>query len=73
MTAEHQKTSAERIEPNMGKESAPKKPGPMPGSPTRKYNVLLDEELAEWGKAQPGGLSELLRRILKEERSRLTR
>jgi hypothetical protein len=41
-----------------------KKPGPVPGPPTRKYNVLLDEALAEWGKHQPGGLSELLRRLL---------
>ena len=43
-----------------------KKPGPVPGPATRKYNVLIEEDLAEWGKRQPGGLSELLRRLLKQ-------
>jgi hypothetical protein len=47
-----------------------RRPGPVPGPPTRKYNILLDEELAEWGKQQPGGLSELLRRLLKAEREK---
>lgn len=51
-------------------ETTRRKPGPVPGPPTRKYNVLIDEELAEWGKQQPGGLSELVRRLLKEERAR---
>lgn len=45
-----------------------KRPGPTPGPPTRKYNVLLEEELGEWAKAQPGGLSELVRRLLKDLR-----
>jgi hypothetical protein len=36
----------------------------------RKYNVLIEEELAEWGKRQPGGLSELIRALLTEERKR---
>ena len=44
-----------------------KKPGPVPGIPTRKYNILLEEDLAEWGKHQPGGLSELIRRLLRAE------
>jgi hypothetical protein len=43
-----------------------KKPGPVPGPPTQRYTVLLDEASAEWGKRQPGGLSELLRRLLRE-------
>ncbi len=47
-----------------------KKPGPVPGAPTRKYNVLLEEELGEWAKQQPGGLSELVRRLIREERQR---
>jgi len=47
-----------------------KKPGPVPGAPTRKYNILLEEEVAEWGKMQPGGLSELVRRLLKEAHAR---
>ncbi len=43
-----------------------RKPGPVPGPSTKKYNVLIEEALAEWGKRQPGGLSELLRRLLKK-------
>lgn len=50
--------------------SGAKRPGPVPGPPTRKYNILLDEALAEWAKRQSGGLSELLRRLLKEEQKR---
>lgn len=42
----------------------------MPGPPTRKYTVLLEEDLAEWAKRQPGGLSDLMRRLLKEARTR---
>lgn len=51
-------------------EPARRKPGPVPGPPTRKYNVLLDEDLADWGKQQPGGLSELVRRLLRAERQK---
>ena len=47
-----------------------RKPGPVPGPPTRKVNILLEEELAEWGKQQPGGLSEMVRRLLQTERRR---
>lgn len=50
--------------------SSPRRPGPVPGVPTRKYNVLIEEPLAEWAKGQPGGLSEMVRRLLKEERVR---
>ena len=46
-----------------------RKPGPVPGPPTKKYNVLIEEALAEWGKRQPGGLSELLRRLLKKAKA----
>ena len=49
---------------------ARKKPGPLPGPPTRKYNILLEEELGEWAKRQPGGLSKLVRRLIREERQR---
>jgi hypothetical protein len=34
---------------------------------------MLEDERAEWGKRQPGGLSELLRRLLMEERERQRR
>jgi hypothetical protein len=53
-----------------GEQTERRRPGPVPGPPTRKYNILLPEELAEWGKQQPGGLSELLRRLLKAEREK---
>ncbi len=52
------------------KESERKRPGPVPGPITKKYNVLIEEELAEWGKQQLGGLSELIRRLLSAERRR---
>ncbi len=39
-----------------------KKPGRVPGPPTVRYTVLLEEELGEWAKRQPGDLSEVLRR-----------
>jgi hypothetical protein len=57
----------------MNKRAEPtrKKPGPVPGPPTRKYNILVEEELGEWAKLQPGGLSELVRRLLREEKRRL--
>ena len=63
--ADDRKGERERVE-----QGERRRPGPVPGPPTRKYNILLDEELAEWGKQQPGGLSELLRRLLKEEREK---
>jgi hypothetical protein len=60
-----------RMEPDPSDtQPARKKPGPVPGAPTRKYNILLEEEIAEWGKVQPGGLSELVRRLLKEARAK---
>ena len=54
---------------NLGMSDAPprrRKPGPVPGPETQKYNVLLEPALAEWGKKQPGGLSELVRRLLRQ-------
>ena len=43
-----------------------KRPGPVRKLNTKQYVVMLEEEPAEWGKHQPGGLSELLRRLLRE-------
>ena len=43
-----------------------RKPGPIPGPPTRKYNIMIEEEIAEWGKRQAGGLSNLIRSLLRE-------
>ena len=45
-----------------------RKPGPVPGVPTQRYTLLLEEETAEWGKRQPGGLSELVRGLLRRAR-----
>jgi hypothetical protein len=58
---------------DFGEARVRRKPGPVPGPPTRKYNLLLDEELGEWGKQQPGGLSELVRQLLTEEKNRRSR
>ena len=40
--------------------------GPTPASGRVRVTVYLDEALAEWGKTQEGGLSDLLRRLLGE-------
>jgi hypothetical protein len=45
-----------------------RRPGRVKGTPTQKYTLLLEEDIAEWGKQQPGGLSELLRRLLRKAR-----
>ena len=47
-----------------------KKPGPVAGPPMGRYTVLIEEELGEWGKHQPGGLSETIRRLVRAERER---
>jgi hypothetical protein len=46
---------------------ARRKPGPLPGPERRQYTILIDPDLGEWGKRQPGGLSDLIRRLLREE------
>lgn len=55
----------------METEEKPKRrSGPVPGPPTVKCTVLLPPDLADWGKHQPGGLSDLMRRLLSAERVR---
>ncbi|WP_395090298.1 hypothetical protein [Armatimonas sp.] len=46
-------------------------PGPAPIPGRVRTTVYLDELLAEWGKQQPGGLSEVVRRLLKQEQARI--
>jgi hypothetical protein len=48
----------------------PKKRGRVPGTPTVRTTLLLEEDLVEWGKIQPGGLSELVRDLLREAKER---
>lgn len=43
-----------------------RKRGPLPGPVRRQYPVLLDEQIGDWAKAQPGGLSGTVRRLLEE-------
>lgn len=43
----------------------PRKRGPIAGPKTEKYTLLLEPELAEWAKQQPGGLSAQVRRFLR--------
>jgi hypothetical protein len=52
----------------MKPEEKKRRSGPVPGPVTRKYTVLLEPVLADWAKEQPGGLSELVRRLLREAR-----
>lgn len=47
-----------------------RKPGPVPGTEKRQYTILIEPELGDWGKAKAGGLSELVRRLLREEKER---
>lgn len=51
-------------------EKQPRRKGPTPGATTQPYTVMLEPEDAEWGKSQPGGLSILLRRLLKEAQNK---
>jgi hypothetical protein len=46
-----------------------KKPGPASRLPAMvKTTILIEPEQLEWGKNQPGGLSALVRRLLREAR-----
>ncbi len=51
-----------------------RKPGPVADRNAVRTTVVLDRDLAEWGKNQPGGLSRLLRELLREaaKQKRLT-
>ena len=42
-------------------------PGTAAGSERVKTTLLLDLDTVEWGKHQPGGLSEIIRRLLRQE------
>jgi len=46
------------------------KPGPYLGVETIKTAMMLEPYMIEWGKQQPGGLSALVRRLLREEMER---
>ena len=56
----------------MNLEKKRKKPGrtPAPGPPNYKRNILLPDELTDWAKEQPEGLSGLVRKLLEDERKR---
>ena len=42
--------------------------GRMPSQAERvKTTLLLDLDTVEWGKREPGGLSEIIRRLLRQE------
>jgi len=47
----------------------PGRPGPTPGPKTVRTTVMVEPDLVEWGKQQPGGLSDLIRRLLREAKS----
>ena len=48
-----------------------KSPGPVAVPGRARTTLYLDEALTEWGKRQPGGLSEVVRRLLEQERLRI--
>ena len=45
-----------------------RRPGRPPGQAMQLTSLLLEPELIEWAKCQPGGLSGVVRRLLKEAR-----
>jgi hypothetical protein len=53
--------------PDLSHNSTPRrKPGPTPQlQKARAVTILLEEDLIEWGKSQPGGLSQLVRQMLR--------
>jgi hypothetical protein len=48
-----------------------RRPGPVAKPGRVRVTLYLDGPLAEWGKHREGGLSDLVRRLLAEERSRI--
>jgi hypothetical protein len=57
--------------PSTAAEKTRKKPGPVANPNLVSATVKLEDDLVEWGKNQPGGLSALLRRLLREEKEKL--
>ena len=47
-----------------------KKPGPVENPNLVSATVKLEADLVEWGKNQPGGLSALLRQMLREAKEK---
>lgn len=47
-----------------------KRRGPVPGPEKARTNVLIEPDLLEWGKHQPGGFSELVRRLVREAKEK---
>jgi hypothetical protein len=56
--------------PEESEEKVRRKPGPVPGPANAKVTILLEPEIRDWGMHQPGGLSDLVRRLLREEKKR---
>lgn len=53
---------------DMEEEKTVKKRGPLPGPERSRTTVYLEPELVEWAKRHPLGLSELVRRLVAEEK-----
>jgi len=49
----------------MNSSEQPRRRGIVPNKRFRCHNVILEEDLADWAKQQPSGLSAWLRRLLK--------
>lgn len=47
-----------------------KKPGPVANPDLVATSIKIELDLLEWGKNLPGGLSALVRRLLREEKER---
>lgn len=67
---EKRKMAGEIVTQEAGTAQGRKRPGPVANPNLKVTSVSLDADLIEWGKSQPGGLSDLLRRLLAEAREK---
>lgn len=51
-------------------EKSRKKPGPVANPDLVTTSIKLESDLLEWGKNQPGGLSALVRQMLREAKDK---
>lgn len=53
------------MENDSPEQTQPRTTGPLPHFHTRMTAVMLEDDIIEWGKRQPGGLSATVRRLLR--------
>jgi len=68
----HPSGGCEGADADSGEQTAKarRRPGPVPMPGMVRTSVYVDLDLLEWAKRRPGGLSETIRRLLREEMCR---